>query len=227
MNRAVLLKTLSSPWVLVPLLGALIAFGSVAAAVAARGPSPQTPPVSNTVPRVITPQALLSANGQAGPASELFLNITDIQGESRDDRHANEIDVLSFSWGESNVTASSGAAGGAAAGKVTMKDLTITKTTDKSSPKLMLAVATGQHFKQAVLTARSAGEARFEYLVIMLTDVVVSSYTIEGTTSDSRPVEQVALNFGKIEMKYTPQKPDGSADAPVTASWDVKANKGS
>ena len=33
------------------------------------------------------------------------------------------------------------------------------------------------------------------------------------------------MAFAKIEYSYTPQKADGSADAAITAGWDLKANK--
>ena len=39
------------------------------------------------------------------------------------------------------------------------------------------------------------------------------------------PTDQVSINFAKIEFEYRPQKADGTLDAAVKASWDVKANK--
>src|SRR6476646_2600400 len=54
----------------------------------------------------------------AGGASDIFAKIGDIKGESLDDKHKDEIEVLSFSWGVTNhATMSSGAGGGA--GKAT------------------------------------------------------------------------------------------------------------
>jgi type VI secretion system secreted protein Hcp len=88
----------------------------------------------------------------------------------------------------------------------------------------MLACASGQHIKSAVLTARRAVKTQVEFLVIKLTDVVVSSYQTAGGVSNE-PMDQVAFNFAKIELDYRPQNPDGSPGSPVVGGWDVKANK--
>ena len=90
-------------------------------------------------------------------AVDLFLKIDGIQGESKDAKHANEIDVDAFSWGETNVVSNAG--GGRGAGKVAMQDFHFTKRLDTASPMLFLACASGKHFPKAVLTARKAGQA--------------------------------------------------------------------
>ncbi|HEY3111240.1 MAG TPA: type VI secretion system tube protein Hcp [Chloroflexota bacterium] len=89
-------------------------------------------------------------------AFDCFLKIDGVEGESRDARHAREIDVLSFSWGESN-TGAAAHGGGGGAGKVSMQDFHFTMKLNKASPLLAAACATGQHIKSAVLTCRKAG----------------------------------------------------------------------
>ena len=154
-------------------------------------------------------------------AVDYFLKIDGIQGESRDAKHKGEINLESFSWGEANVGAP---VGGAGAGKVQIEDLHVVMKMNKASPLLLLACATGQHLKQAILTARKAGKVQLEFLVFKFTDLLVSSYHTGGNT-DIEPTDQVAFNFARIEVTYRPQKPAGSPDTPVTAGWDVKANK--
>jgi type VI secretion system secreted protein Hcp len=156
-------------------------------------------------------------------AVDYFLKIDGIQGESRDAKHKGEIDLESFSWGEVNAGSHS-AGGGGGAGKVSMEDLNVVVKLNKASPVLLLACATGQHFKQAVLTARMAGKAQLEFLVIKLSDVLVSSYHTSGHT-EVVPTDQVSFNFSRIEVEYRPQSTDGTLAAPVKAGWDVKANK--
>ncbi len=97
------------------------------------------------------------------------------------------------------------------------------KRMDKASPLLMLAAASGQHFKSAVLTVRKSGEVSQEYLTITLGDLMVSSYQTEAA-GDTVPVDQVSFSFGRIEIVYRPQRPDGTFEAPVSAGWDVTAN---
>ena len=68
---------------------------------------------------------------------DAFLKLDGIKGESPDSQHKDEIDVMSFSWGEEQ-TAGSPTSGGSGAAKVKFHDFSITKKTDASSPLLML-----------------------------------------------------------------------------------------
>ncbi len=150
-----------------------------------------------------------------------FLRLDGIPGESKDAKHPGEIEVESFSWGETASIAAT--TSGAGAGKVQVEDLHVTMATSKASPLLFLACATGQHLKTAVLTARKAGRAPLEFFVITLTDVLVSAYHVGGGTV-AGPTDQLSLNFARVQIEYRPQKPDGSAETPVEAGWDVKRN---
>ena len=155
-------------------------------------------------------------------AVDYFLKLDGIPGESRDAKHKDEIDVLAFSWGVSQ-SGSSGPGGGGGAGKAVFEDLLVVARTSKASPKLMLACASGQHIKTAVLTCRKAGKGPLEFLKITLTDALVSSYEIDGS-DEELPLDQAALSFAKVEMAYTPQDPTGKAQPPVKAAWDLKKN---
>ncbi len=152
-------------------------------------------------------------------ASSYFLKIDGIAGGSQDRDHKGEIELESFSWGETHQAAAPAAT---AIGKVHIKDFQVTKLMDKASPLLMLAAASGQHFKSAVLTAQKPGEPPQGYLTITLGDLMVSSYQTEA--GDPLPVDQVSFSFGRIEITYRPQRPDGTFEAPVSAGWDVTAN---
>jgi type VI secretion system secreted protein Hcp len=154
---------------------------------------------------------------------DYFLKIDGIQGESRDAKHKGEIDLEAFSWGEVN-TGSRAGGSGSGAGKVDVQDLQVVMKMNKASPLLFLSCATGQHLKQAILTARKAGKAQLEFLVFKFTDLLVSSYQTGGTT-DVEPTDHLSFNFSRIEVEYRSQKPDGSLDTPVKAGWDVQANK--
>jgi type VI secretion system secreted protein Hcp len=155
---------------------------------------------------------------------DYFLKVDGIDGESLDSKHKNEIDVLSFSWSESQ-SGTMAAAGGGGAGKVSMKDLIITSIVSKASPALMLACATGEHIKKATLTCRKAGKEQQKYLEITLTDVIISSFTLGGSQGDVVPASNLSLNFTAIEFAYSPQKSDGSLDSAKRAGYDLKANK--
>ena len=66
-------------------------------------------------------------------AVDMFIKIDGIKGESADDKHKEEIDVLSWSWGMSQ-SGSAHMGGGAGAGKVNVNDLSFTKYIDVAGP---------------------------------------------------------------------------------------------
>src|SRR5207244_10037375 len=128
-----------------------------------------------------------------------------------------EIELESFSWGETSSGAVH-AGGGGGAGKVQIQDLHFVMRVNKASPTLMLACATGKHIKQAVLSARKAGKEQLEFLVFKFSDLLVSSYQTGGSEQGAvPPLDQISFNFSRVEMEYRAQKPDGSVAAPVKA----------
>ena len=158
-------------------------------------------------------------------AFDYFLKIDGISGESTDDKHKGEIEVLSWSWGETLPTPPSTGGGGAGAGKVEMSDLQVSARLTKASPQLLLACASGKHLKSAVLSGRrGGGKSQDEFLTFSLTDVLVSSFQTGGTTADA-PLDSVSLNFAKIEVTYKEQSAKGGAGAVTRAGWDRKQNK--
>jgi type VI secretion system secreted protein Hcp len=157
-------------------------------------------------------------------AVDYFLKIDGVPGESADDKHKGEIEVLSFSWGVSN-PGPAGPGGGAAAGRASFQDFHFVARTSKASPKLFLACASGQHVPSALFTARRAGKPSIEFLKIKLREVLVSSFQVGGSEPDQEPLDQVSLNFGKVEMEYRPIGLSGKLEAPIVAGWDVKKNK--
>jgi type VI secretion system secreted protein Hcp len=158
-------------------------------------------------------------------AADFYLKIEGVDGESTDATLKGAIDVDSFSWGETQ-SGTGGHGGGGGSGKVSMQDLHFTTKVSKASPKLMLSCATGEHFKKAVLTCRKAGKEQNDYLVITLSDVLVSSYQVGGSGHGNViPTDQVSLNFSKIEWEYKPQKADGTMDSPVKAGYNLAENK--
>jgi type VI secretion system secreted protein Hcp len=176
-------------------------------------------------------------------AYDAFLKIDGIQGESQDAKHQGEIEVRGFSFGESQAgTMAFGGGGGA--GKVRMDDFRFWMPVNKASPKLLLACATGEHFKQAVLTCRKAGKEQQEFLKVTLTDLLVSRFGLEfpspsglpapdadspaltipagGSWSGPGPVNAVSLNFAVVEVEYKEQKADGSLGAGNRVRYNLK-----
>jgi type VI secretion system secreted protein Hcp len=158
-------------------------------------------------------------------AVDMFLKLDGIKGESKDDKHKDEIHIESFSWGVSQ-TGTMSAGGGGGAGKVNVHDISVTKYVDKSTPELMLACCNGKHIATGLLSVRKAGETPLEYLKIKLTDILISSVQPAGAGGHDSLSESLSLNFAKFEVAYQPQGPDGKAEGgPILMGWDIKANK--
>jgi type VI secretion system secreted protein Hcp len=154
---------------------------------------------------------------------DYFLKIDGIEGESTSATHKGEIDLESWSWGETQ-SHPTGVGGGGAGGKVTMSDFHFTTPFSKASPKLFLKCAEGSHIKAAWLTAhRGAGKAADYFLKWTFSELLISSY--QTGAAEDLPVDQVSLNFAKIEVEYKPQNPDGSLGTVVAFRYDFKANK--
>ena len=155
---------------------------------------------------------------------DYFLKIDGIEGESRDDKHKDEIEIESFSWGETQ-SGSFAVGGGAGAGKVSMQDFYFTMLVNKASPALFLACAQGDHIKNAILTCRKAGKKPVEFLKFTLSNVLISSFQIGGT-GGVVPTDQISLNFAKIEVEYKEQGATGKLTGSITKWFDLKSMKG-
>jgi type VI secretion system secreted protein Hcp len=157
-------------------------------------------------------------------ASDIFAKIGDIKGESLDDKHKDEVEVLSWSWGVSN-GGSVASRGGSRTGKASFNDFSFTHHIDKASPVLLKACATGQHIKEATITARKAGKGQQEFLIIKMNDIIITSVNPSGSGDVAVAAENVVLRFAKVDLEYKPQKPDGSLDAGLHFKYDIKGNK--
>jgi type VI secretion system secreted protein Hcp len=156
-------------------------------------------------------------------AADIFAKIGDIKGESIDDKHKDEIEILSWSWGVTNAgTMAHGGGGGE--GKANFHDLSFTHKIDKASPVLMKSCVTGQHIKEATITLRKAGKGQQEFLIIKMNDVLITAVS-DADGADAGPMESVSLAFAKVDVEYKPQKADGSLDAGLHFKYDIKGNK--
>jgi len=157
-------------------------------------------------------------------ASDIFAKIGDIKGESLDDKHKDEVEVLSWSWGVMQ-TGSMAHGGGGGEGKASFNDFNFAHHIDKASPVLLKACATGEHIKEATITVRKAGKGQQEFLIIKMNDVIITSVNPSGAGDGAATAENVALQCSKVDLEYKPQKADGSLDAGLHFKYDIKGNK--
>ncbi|MGJ8603725.1 MAG: Hcp family type VI secretion system effector [Marivita sp.] len=157
-------------------------------------------------------------------AVDFFLKLDKIKGESVDDKLAGTIDVLQWNWGMTQSgTTHLGPGGGS--GKVNVHDMSVTKYVDMATHELLKFCASGEHIASGELTVRKAGATPLDYLVIKMTDIIVSSYQTGGSGDGlDRVMETVGLNFAKYEVIYTSQKNDGSKGPQGQAGFDIAKN---
>jgi type VI secretion system secreted protein Hcp len=155
-------------------------------------------------------------------ATDIFLKIEGITGESQDSLHVNEIDVMSWSWKiEQSSSMLTGSGGGAP--KATVHDLVLTHQIDRSTPALMTSCLMGKHFVQAVMTMRKAGGVPLPYFKLTMSDVVITN--VEPYITSGLHMETIHLSFAKVKQEYVLQDKTGGNAGVVTGAFDIKNNK--
>jgi type VI secretion system secreted protein Hcp len=143
---------------------------------------------------------------------DYFLKLDGIDGESTDDRHKGQIEILSFSW-----TVVRPSAAGSPTGTVTFFDAQFGMHASKATPKLFLACATGQHIPSATFVIhRPDGDTNVYYRVEMK-DIMVTSYQTGGSAhGDVVPTDQISVNFAQIKFEHI------GADGTVTSAEAIR-----
>jgi type VI secretion system secreted protein Hcp len=159
-------------------------------------------------------QSVIALFGQDDMAlDDMFLKIEGarhgpIKGESRDESHKDEIDVIGWSWG---MRAQTEMAGAGKAGKAALNEFKVVKRTDSASTALMSAMRNNEIIKKAVLTVRKAGGAPLEYLKVTIQNGRITLFDVQPETGGDAPglVEHLSLAYQKITVEYLPQGADG------------------
>jgi type VI secretion system secreted protein Hcp len=148
---------------------------------------------------------------QAPAATDAFLHLNGIPGESNVEGFANDIDVSEWTWGADRA---SGAA------KASTDGITVKKFVDRSSPALLQKLYSGQAIADGSLSTRKGGEQPFVFLKFCFTNLRVTSVDLAGP-GDEGVQETVSLSFGSIVEKYTQQDTGGGAGNSFTFGWDL------
>lgn len=129
-------------------------------------------------------------------------------GDSKHKVHTDEIPVLAWSWGASQ--SGSFQAGKGTAGKAMVQDLSITKYCDKSSAQFLKAITTGATADTATLTMSQAGGTQKDFIIMKLTNVMVTGYSTGASGGEDTPTENIVLTFAKFSFDHhTDGKSDG------------------
>lgn len=160
-------------------------------------------------------------------ASDVYLQIDGIKGESQDAGHKDWIEVLGVNWGVNQPrSATASTAGGHTAERAELKEITFQKLADLSSPILMQYCAMGKTIPKARFEfMRADGDGKpICYFSIDLENVLIGGFHpgIEpGTILD----EHVSLKYSRIKVRYTQQRIGGGSGGSTVGGWDLAANR--
>jgi type VI secretion system secreted protein Hcp len=134
------------------------------------------------------------------------------------------IELNSFQWGVGR------AIGTAARGSTsrehsepTLSEVTVTKRTDVSSPKLLLESVAGKLDNKVTIKFTTTTKGKVEtFMTYSLTDCGVSGYSLES--EGDMPTESISLNFAKITKTFAGLDPN-IAGSPETVGYDLTQMK--
>ena len=158
--------------------------------------------------------------------ANMFLKLTNINGESRDHTHAGEIEIHDWEWGMDNA-ASFRLNPDDATKQTQTQHLIVHKVFDKSSTGLLKFCANGAKIESAMVTCRkNDGPNQVEYLKLIFAGVKVNSVKWAPKGEDHRGIpETVDFSFFRFKVIYETQLQDGSLGGAHEFEWDVSKEK--
>ncbi|MBV9015897.1 MAG: type VI secretion system tube protein Hcp [Alphaproteobacteria bacterium] len=131
------------------------------------------------------------------------------------------IELNSFQWGVGRAIGT-GARGSLSRehSEPTISEITVTKLTDKSSPKLFEEALYGKLDTKVEIKFTTTVKNSVEtFLAYELTNTGPSHYSL-GSGGDM-PTETLSLNFTKVQMKFTPMEA-GLTGSPEQVGYDLE-----
>jgi type VI secretion system secreted protein Hcp len=155
----------------------------------------------------------------------IYVKSDDIPGpiEVKDFEKTFEVD--SISYGVSRMIGSRTGVYKADSKLIDISDFALMKRYDSASTKLLTESFAGKLMPKWVISlTRQDNESAITYCEITLEDVVIASYSSAAANGGGEPTESISLSFGKITVKNTPAKADGTAGTPASTGWNRLAN---
>ena len=154
----------------------------------------------------------------------IYLKYGSISGPVTTEGFSKWIELDSFHWGvgRSIGTAARGAYSREHS-EPRISEITVTKRTDVSSPKLLLDAVAGKLDTKVEIKFTTTTKGKVEtFLTYKLENVGLSGYSL--SSGGDMPVESLSLNFTKITQTFTGFDP-GIAGSPETVGYDLTQMK--
>jgi type VI secretion system secreted protein Hcp len=173
-------------------------------------------------------------------ASDFFVKIDGIDGDSNDKGHSKWIELVAFSHGSVQNVGAGRATD--VSGRGAFEPFTFVHLIDKATPKIQQFCMSGQKVAkvqfQVCRAVAGKQEPVYEFTLenVKISKAFVKSVVSGGNGADSLinsfhgadgaylPLEQVELVAGKITWKYTAIKPDNTKDGAVEANFNQIEN---
>lgn len=160
-------------------------------------------------------------------ASDAYLKIEGVNGESEDERHRNWIEVQGVVYAVHQPRAQAlSTAGGHTTGRADLYPITFRKLADLASPVLLQTCAAGKTLSKAVFEfMRADGDGKpIPYFKIELENLIIASIAPDSGEGGII-VERVTLAYAKIRWAYSRQSIRGGTMGNTSGSWDCSAHR--
>lgn len=146
-----------------------------------------------------------------------YLKIGDIKGESQNEGHREEIELLSWSWGTNSSMKGSGS--------LCIMDVNLTKYTDSATVDILMGQMLGIEYPDAEISMTINGTERVEdYFKMRMRNVMVSNYQTGGSGNE-RMLESIGLHFDEATIEYRRTGPDGRPGEPEITRISSSSHK--
>ena len=158
--------------------------------------------------------------------AEMFLELDRINGESLDKTYHDKIEIKSWNWNTKNTVRWDVNQGGQST-KVLIEHIELKKTCDKASPILHQCCVTGRHIKNGrIICRKNDGDDKFEYMILELTDIMLSMFNWSGNGDEQSLEETVGLSFAEYTIKYKLQGDTGSVQGSSEFKFNIQRQTG-
>jgi type VI secretion system secreted protein Hcp len=158
--------------------------------------------------------------------AEMFLKLDGIEGESLDFAHAGEIEIKNWEWHTVNNVKWDVNQGGQST-KVEVKDIDLKKICDKASVTLYQCCVTRKHIKNGKIVCRkNDGDSKVEYLIVTLTDIMITKVDWMGDGQSPSLDENVSLSFAEFRLDYSVQADSGNPAGGKSFGFNVQKQHG-
>ena len=158
-------------------------------------------------------------------ASNIYIKIPGISGESTVEKYKEQIEALTFSYSCFQPISETPSGSIHTTGRANHGTFNFSKFTDTSSTDICSAMWSGKTIPSATITAvTNNGDDVIEYLTITLTNIVFCNYSLQGS-GDSISSEEISIGFSKINVEYHIQSPEGMQLGVKSAEWNLATEK--